>query len=230
MCGRTAAAADGLAGWEDDVIHVLVRRGERPSPLPGLAIRVHESRRYEEARDRHPSRTPPRTRLERSLVDAAVWSRSERTACGLLVAGVQQRLTRAERLAGELQAAGRVRHHRLLLQVLHDVAGGAQALSELDFARFCRRHRLPEPERQVVRRDPDGRRRYLDAVLRRRDGVAVAVEIDGAVHLVAETYWSDMARGNEVVIGGDRLLRFPRIALELDEHMVADQLRRALWL
>ncbi len=82
----------------------------------------------------------------------------------------------------------------------------------------------------MVRRDPDGRRRYLDAVLRRRDGVAVAVEIDGAVHLVAETYWSDMARGNEVVIGGDRLLRFPAIALELDGHMVADQLRRALWL
>ncbi len=50
------------------------------------------------------------------------------------------------------------------------------------------------------------------------------------MHLVVGTYWDDMARGNEIVIAGDALLRFASVAFYLDEPVVADQLRRALWL
>lgn len=151
LCGLTAAALDGLTGWSDDVVHLLVRRGARPAATPGVPVHVHESRRYRPADDRHPLRLPPRTRTERSLVDAAVWMRSPRRACGLIVAGVQQRLATAAGLATTLAAAGRVRHRRVLTAVLADVAGGAEALSELDFAAFCRRHGFPEPTRQAVR-------------------------------------------------------------------------------
>lgn len=230
LCGLTAAALDGLTGWSDDTVHVLVRRGARPAATPEVRVQVHESRRYRPPDDRHPLRLPPRTRTERSLVDAAVWLRSPRRACGLMVAGVQQRLATAAGLAAALTAAGRVRHRRVLTAVLADVDGGAEALSELDFAAFCRRHGFPEPIRQAVRLDRAGRRRFLDAEFRRRDGRAVYVEVDGAVHLVVGTYWDDMARGNEIVIAGDALLRFASVALYLDEPVVADQLRRALWL
>lgn len=75
-----------------------------------------------------------------------------------------------------------------------DIEGGAQAMSEIDFVHFCKRNDLPKPRLQVVRRDSNGRRRYLDATLE-TPGHVVRVEIDGALHLVATTYWADMARG-----------------------------------
>lgn len=228
LCGRTAATLDGLRDWDDDWVHVLVRRGGRPNPLPGVPVVVHESRRYVPARDRHPMRLPPRTRFERSVVDAAVWTGRRRTAAAIAVAAVQQRRTRAPRLLAELAAAGQVRHRTLLCSVLHDVAGGAEALSEIDFLAFCRRHRLPRPVHQSIRLDRHGRRRYLDATFERPGGRTVAVEVDGAVHLVVGSYWSDMCRANEIVIGGDRLLRFPSVAIYLDADVVVDQLRRVL--
>ena len=70
--------------------------------------------------------------------------------------------------------------------------------------------------------------RYLDATLRARDGSAVRVEIDGALHLVVQTYWTDMARGNELAIGGERMLRFPSYVIYADDPAAVRQLRRAL--
>jgi hypothetical protein len=158
-----------------------------------------------------------------------VWSRSPRTACGALAAGVQQRLTTAERLRSALEPAGRVQHRKLLLAVLADIEGGAQAVSELDFLRFCRRHGLPRPQLQV-RVDTGGRRRYLDATFVRKDGRLVGVEIDGAAHLVVATYWQDMRRLNDLVIDGRRILRFASAAIHADDADAVHQLRTALHL
>jgi very-short-patch-repair endonuclease len=72
-----------------------------------------------------------------------------------------------------------------------------------------------------------GRRRYLDAVVESETGVRVACEVDGAIHLLPLTYWDDMSRANELLIAGQSLLRFPTLALRLDEALVADQIRRA---
>jgi hypothetical protein len=144
LCGRTAAKHCGLDGWDDGRIHVLVVRGSTPPGLP-LPIAVHESRRYVPTRDAHPTRVPPMTRLERSLVDAAAWTQHPRRACGLLIVAVQQRLTQPSRLLAELDTVGRVRHRRLLRRVPADVEGGTQALSEVDFGHLCRRLGLPAP-------------------------------------------------------------------------------------
>ena len=75
---------------------------------------------------------------------------------------VERRLTAADLLAETLERVGRVRYLRLLQAAVADVAGGAQALSEIDVARLCRRAGLPEPVRRSVRLDARGRRRYLD--------------------------------------------------------------------
>jgi hypothetical protein len=218
-----AAGVTLLGG--DDTVHVVISRGGRGSDLGW--VKVHESRRFTAA-DIHPARRPPAVRLERAAVDAAAWAATDRRACGLLLAVVQQRMTTPGRLAAALRTAGSLRRRPLLARVLLDAAGGAQALTEVDFARMCRRHGLPLPERQVVRVDRFGKRRWLDAALRGPDGRLVIAEIDGAVHLLPMTYWDDMARGNEVAISGERLLRFPSIAIYLDEAAVADQLHRAL--
>jgi hypothetical protein len=228
LCGRSAATHHGLDGWHDGSIHVLVERGTSP-PQTTLPLVIHESRRYRPSVDPHPVRVPPMTRAERSIVDAAAWTRHPRSACGLVIASVQQRVSNPERLLGELHEVGAVRHRRLLRSVLIDVEGGAHALSEVDFGRLCRRHQLPTPIRQSVRTDPQGRRRYVDVELRTRRGKRLLVEIDGAVHLIVGSYWSDMARANEIVISGHAVLRFPTVALYLDEAVVVDQLRRALF-
>lgn len=229
LASRTAAQSAGLSGWPSDGTHVLVPRGRRVAPLPGVHLVVHESRRLRPA-DLHPTRTPPQTRVERSLIDAAAWTAHARHACGLLAAGVQQRLTTAQSLRQELGRAGSIRHRYQLLLALHDIEGGAQALSEIDFGRLCRRYGLPTPVRQVVRRDRTGRRRYVDATFVDRHGQVWHVEIDGGIHLRPTTYWQDMQRGNELVIARGRLLRFPTVAFRLDAEMVADQIRRALQL
>jgi hypothetical protein len=123
---------------------------------------------------------------------------------------------------------GRVRHRRLLRRVLADVEGGAQALSEVDFGHLCRRFGLPAPVRQALSVDDVGRRRYVDVEMRTRRGRKLVVEIDGAVHLIVGNYWSDMARANELVIAGQSILRFPTVALYLNEALVADHVRRAV--
>jgi hypothetical protein len=228
LCARTALEVDGLRGWEDSAVHVLVAKGARPPTLAGIVL--HESRRYEPDRDRHPVALPWRTRIERSAIDAAAWSRSPRTACGLLAAVVQQRLTQSDRLLAELQVVGHVRHRRLLAAALADIRGGAGALSEIDFGKLCRQYGLPEPIRQQIRRDRDGRRRYLDAEFRARDGSTVVVEVDGAVHLLVRTYWDDMDRQNAFTLQGDRVLRYPTVAFYLQPARVAHEIGAALGL
>ena len=226
LAGRTALQAWGIKGWSSDRVEVVVARGAQPELPEGVSIKVHESRRFEPG-DVAPQ-DPPRTHLERSAIDAAAWTRDPRAACGLLAAVVQQRRTTATRLSAELRTGGQVRHVALLRSVLQDIEGGAQALSEVDLGKICARAGLELVERQVVRHGADGKRRYVDArVLSRETGKSALVEVDGALHLLVASYWDDMERGNELVIGGSAALRFPSIAFRLDPDRVIDQLRRA---
>jgi hypothetical protein len=215
----------GLKGWPSDQVEVVVPRGARPELPIGVPIKVHESRRLSDEA-LLPWRLPARTNVERSAIDAAAWTTLPRPACGLLAAVVQQRMSVAPKLRAALREAGAVRHVRLLRSVLDDIEGGADALSEVDLAGICSRYGLVL-ERQVVRLDRQGRRRYVDARVSAPGGRSVLVEIDGALHLVVSSYWADMERGNELVISGGRVLRFPTIALRMDEHTVGNQLRRA---
>ena len=103
-------------------------------------------------------------------------------------------------------------------------------MSEIDFVRLCRRHGLPEPMRQAVRVEPSGRRRYLDASWRRRDGRLVVVEVDGALHLAPKRWWDDQLRQNELALAGALVLRCPSVVVRTEAELVASQLRRALLL
>jgi hypothetical protein len=218
----TGAAAWGLRGWERDDVYVLAPAGTLRPDLP--RIRLHRTRDWSRAA------IAPGRRLHRlapALVIAAASFRTPRPGAGLLAAAVQQRLLGPNDLRTALEAALRTRHRRALLLAVDDIAQGAQALSEIDFRRMCRRHRLPPPSHQGVRTEPDGRRRYLD-VEWRRDGRTLAVEVDGAYHLDTRQWNSDQLRQNEVVIGGTPVLRFPSIVVRHEEHLVVSQLRRAL--
>jgi very-short-patch-repair endonuclease len=230
LAGLTAAGLDGLEGFPDRAnaaqpIHLLVPacRSVRRKP-PGLPVAVHYSIMLTPD-DVHPLREPRRTRLARSLVDAAAWMGSDRGAQAVLAAGVQQRLVRAGDLLAVVAGNQRRPRRAMMMATLDDIAGGAQALSELDFTRLVRRHRLPEPDRQAPRRDAAGRRRWLDAVW---ETARLIVEVDGIHHLDADQYWADMDRGNDFTLDGYRILRFPAFAVRYQADYVAGKIRDAL--
>jgi hypothetical protein len=220
LAGLTATADYGLSGFGDETVHILVAHGTRVASMPG--VRVHVSRRFGEE-DIAPGRLLPTVRVERALVDAASWTHAPRKACGLLAAGVQQRLTTASRLRTELRSATKARHHALLTLVLGDIEGGADSFAEIDFGRLARRAGLPPPRRQAFRLDRAGRRRWLDA-----DFGSFSAEVDGAVHLRPLRYWDDMERQNDLVIATAKpILRFSTVALRLMQDVVVAQLGAA---
>jgi hypothetical protein len=220
VTGRTAAARYGLRGFEPVAVDALVRRGDG-SPHRIEGVHWHESRRFS-ALDIVPSFGVPTVSRGRAIIDAAVWTPKPRVACALMAASVQQRVVPVSALRRELAVAGAIRHGRILRSILADIEGGADSLSEIDFFKLARKAGLPPPIRQSIRRDSLGRRRYLDA-----DFGTFVVEVDGGVHLHAPNYWADARRQNELVLGGDRVLRFPSIAIRLEEDIVIAQLRRA---
>ena len=224
--GFTAAEGHGLQGWERPWTDVLVPAGARVRRTSEAPVRVHYVNDWSSVRI-HRGRWAER--LEPALLRAATTFANPRPACGLLAAAVQQRLLRPSALVDEVASMPNLRHRRLLLAAAHDITQGAQALSEIDFARLCRRHGLPVPERQVVRRGPGGRRRYLDAEwIRARDGQRIVAEVDGALHLIVRRWWDDQLRQNELVIAGDDVLRFASVLVRCEEPLVVDQLRRIL--
>jgi very-short-patch-repair endonuclease len=230
LAGLAAARAGGLRGnWRNDPIDVLVPYGRRPAdllhrlPLGLPAVRVRRTRQLPES-DRQQGR-PDRTTMARSLVDAAQWARDDDEAQAILAAGCQQRRVTPAEITAVVGRMPNLPRRGLVLQTVADVAGGAEALSEIDFVRLCRRHRLPVPDLQERRTDASGRTRYADARWRRW---RLHVEVDGAHHMEVRHWAADLRRQNEIWIAGDRILRFTAFDIRRRPDYVVAQLRAAL--
>ena len=217
--GVSALHAAGLTGYTEDVVHVSVPRGAQ---CPGVhGVRIHRvTRRAGEAA----GSGLPRTRVEVAALRAAAWARTDRQAALVLCMAVQQRLTTGSRLLSALPTVRNRGRRPFVRQVLRDITDGAQSLGELDFAEMCRRHGIPPPDRQVLRRTALGRI-YLDA---RWNGSRFVVEIDGAGHRVGLAVTDDNLRQNEVVLGDDRVLRIDLVGLRVHEAAFMRQVRRAV--
>jgi hypothetical protein len=229
IAGLTAAKLEGLKWRSDstDRVDLLVPHKYKARPMPEfLDVAIHYSYALVPV-DVHPLHQPRRTRIERSLLDAASWAPNERLAMAILAAGVQQRLVQVSKLREALDRNDHRYRHRLISETLYDVEGGDHALSELDFTRkVIRAFGLPEPERQSARRDARGRRRYLDVVW---DQYKVAVEIDGAQHTEDPLVrWDDMERDIDLQINGYRVLRIPAWLIRAHPDYVARKLRETL--
>ena len=233
LAGLTAARLDGFKGFDDKVpfsgrpIYLLIPYGyKRSAPPLGLTVVTRYSQFLGEA-DVHPTRQPRRTRIARSLVDAAAWMPTDRGAMAVLAAGVQQGLARVGDLRLVTDRLETVRRRKLIVDVLGDIDGGAQAISELDFLRLVvRPFGLPEPSRQSARRDRQGRRRWIDASW---DDRKVAVEIDGAHHTEDPLQrWDDMERDIDLMLDGYQTLRFPAWLVRRNPEYVACRILEAL--
>jgi very-short-patch-repair endonuclease len=231
LAGLTAAREGGLRWKRPGPIHLLVRDlGKtadlrRRLPLDMPAVVLH---RTEILPDSHTQvGRPMRTTMARAMADAAQWASSDDEARTLLAAACQQRLVTPAEIQAVLSVMPRARRRRVALQTLALVEGGAAALSEIDFVRLCRRHRLPPPDLQEPRRDESGRHRFLDAYWREQH---VHVEVDGAHHMDAGQWEADMRRQNEVWLRGDRVLRFSAAQVRHHTDYVVSLLRSALGL
>jgi 5-methylcytosine-specific restriction endonuclease McrA len=216
-----------LAGFrsfaaEAATVHLLVERGAKVHRHPDVV--VHESRRL---RPEHHVRTAglSRTATARSTLDAAAWQPWPRFACALLSAVVQQRLCTAAALEEALATVGRIRHKAHLRAVLGDIAGGSEAISEVDLVNLCRRFHLRQPDRQTRRRDMAGRLRYLDATWEVEGRGLLVLEVDGSHHLEVAHWEADMRRERGLVVSGARVLRATSIEVRLDQARVAADLR-----
>ena len=217
--GVSALQAAGLSGYTEELIHVSVPRGAQCPRVDG--VRIHRvTRRGDEA----VVGGLPRTRVEVAALRGAAWARTDRQAALLLCMVVQQRLTTGARLLATLRVVRNRGRRPFVRQVLRDIAHGAQSLGELDFAAVCRRHGVPEPDRQVLRRTSRGRV-YLDA---RWAGSRLVVEIDGAGHRVGLAVTDDNLRQNEVSLDRDVVLRIDLVGLRVHEAAFVQQVRRGL--
>jgi hypothetical protein len=226
--GLTAARLDGFRGFEsaDEPIFVIRPPGRVPRQTrPPMTIVVHYSRHLGEDAV-HPARYLPRTRIARSLVDAAAWRLTDRGAQAILAAGVQQGVVLPQQLADELDRRQQINRRAMMRATVADIAGGAYALSELDLLNYVvRPFGLPVPDRQVYRRDARGRRRWLDAAW---EEAKVIVEVDGAGHADVLQYWDDMDRDNGLKLQGYTTLRYAAFMIRYQADYVAGQITQAL--
>lgn len=216
--GVSSMIAHGVTGFHPECITVSVPRASTAYRLDGVRLR--------RPRLVVPALRPgiPRTALEDATIKAAQWAASDRQAALLLCLPLQQRLLSPDRLWQSWTEVSRSSRRSVIGGVLHDMCHGAQSLGELDFARWCRRYRLPEPARQTLRHGPRGRI-YLDV-----DWPAhrLVVEIDGVHHGQGINPVWDALRANEVTLGDNRVLRLPVLGLRLMPQEFMAQVARAL--
>ncbi|MGW5668556.1 hypothetical protein [Micromonospora sp. NPDC003776] len=229
LAGVTAAGEAGVRGLRSEPLHVLVPAVRRPGrllrgmPIDMPAVVVHRTAVLPEAHLQ--AARPRRTITARAVVDGAGWAGSIEEAQRILASAWQQRRVLPAEMTTVLDVLPRAPRRDLVRRTAADLAGGAEALSELNFVALCRRHRLPAPSLGERRTDRSGRIRWLDAHWRKW---RLHVEIDGAHHMDVRHWADDMRRQNDVWTAGDRILRFPAWLVRAHPDEVAESLRRAL--
>jgi hypothetical protein len=213
----SAAEAGGLEGFAEPTIHVAVEHGREVDDLVDAAVtvRVHQSRHA--AEDLVPLREPARQQVARAVVELASAAASDNRTRALIAASVQQRLVRPGHLLAFIALRPTLPKRRLIRETVLDVAGGAQSLPELEYARALRRIGLPQPSRQRKVRRRNGVW-YLDNDF---DEWGVTVEINGAQHFELLASEADAVRRTALQVRG-------RIVVDISSYTVRHRVGRAM--
>lgn len=198
---HTAAELVGLIDQPGSTVHVTVpvdrhRTGRR-------AVQLHRSVRVRQAC--HPTRLPPQTRVEETVVDLTQAATDAHRAMTWVIRACAGRFTTVDRLRDALAARGKIRWRAELEALLDDVAEGCHSMLELAYLRDVeRRHGLPTAQRQVARVRRGGR--WYDDV--RYTEYCTVVELDGQAAHPAESSGRDALRDNAGVAAGLATLRY----------------------
>jgi hypothetical protein len=187
---QSAAELWGLLDGPSPPIHVTVPHDsnpERHGQIPGVVI--HRSRSLQVAR--HPALTPPRTRVEDTVLDLIDCARSFDEAYDWICRAIGRRRTTAARIASSLQTRPRIRWRRDIQLALGYAKGGALSVLELRYVRGVESpHQLPVAARQARVRQATGNR-YLDNLYA---DYRACVEIDGTAAHSEDEQWRDKRR------------------------------------
>jgi very-short-patch-repair endonuclease len=217
----TAAELYGLVDHAAPAIHVSIPPDRRVNPTDGVVI--HVATNIEAVR--HPTRLPPQTRVEHTVLDLTQSARSLDEAIAWLAKACSRRLTTAARLVDAFAGRTRLRWRAELVAALRDVAAGCHCLLELRYLREVeRRHGLPVGVRQRARRRPGGR--WYDDVAYLE--FHTRVELDGAVAHPDEARSRDLRRDNAAAVGGDTVLRYGYAQVTAEACAVAGEVARVL--
>jgi hypothetical protein len=187
---ETAAEVYGLSSGRSRLIHLTVPHDSNPKRcgrIPGVVI--HRSRSLELTR--HPVLSPPRTRLEATVLDLIECARTLDEAYDWICRAIGRRLTTAARLLNALRARRRFRWRQQIELALGYAEGGALSFLEVRYRRGVERpHGIPTAKRQVQVRQATGNR-YLDNLYQEH---RACVEIDGAAAHPEDEQWRDKHR------------------------------------
>lgn len=200
----TAADLVGLADPEspDHPVHVTIPTQRRVRSVPGVVV-VHRSHRT--AVSAHPSRRPPQTRVEETVLDLTQLARTVDQAIGWAIRACGARLTTPARLAAALAARRKLRWRADLASAIADAGSGCHSLLELRWLRRVERpHGLPPGRRQRPRARAGGR--WYDDV--HYQPYRTLVELDGRVAHPDRARWRDLRRDNAGVADGLSVLRY----------------------
>ena len=225
----TAAELDRLTDPRDDVVHVTIPGqlrvwlSDRDSACGLPRVVVHRSSRLESAR--HPARTPPRTRIEETVLDLTGIAVSADAAFGWLTAACGRRLTTPGQLRAAIAHRPRLRWRREILAALGDISTGVLSHLERDYLRGVEQpHGLPAARRQVRLRRRGGSA-YLDNLY---EPFGVGVELDGQAAHRPEDRWRDIRRDNQVATAGIVTLRYSWADVTSRPCLVAAEVARVL--
>jgi len=206
---HTAAELDGLRDTVSDAIHVTIPSASRVrlskrdihNGLPGIVL--YRSARLVEAR--HPVRTPPRTRVEETVLDLTELAPGFDVAFGWLSTACSRRLVTASQLRAAADRRGKMRWRAEIRAALADISDGVHSpLENLYLRNVERPHRLPKVLRQARMQGRSGSA-YLDNLF---EEFAVAVELDGRASHPLEARWRDIHRDNYFARTGIITLRY----------------------
>jgi Protein of unknown function (DUF559) len=198
---KSAAELWELTDEPDEIVHVTVPWERRIDRIPGVVI--HRSSRI--ARAVHPALTPPRTRVEETILDLVDTAETVDEVIGWVSRGIGRRLTVPGKLRPALAHRGRIRWRAELTEFLSaDLIGVLSVLEYRYFRHVEQPHGLPARKRQFWFRQ--GRRSgYRDALY---EEYGLVVELDGQIAHPAEAKWQDARRDNIAASWGLTTLRF----------------------
>lgn len=156
---ESAAECDGLVEQHDHApVHVTIQAGRRVARPDG--VRLHYLHRLGAAR--HPTRCPPRLRIEETVLGLTDAAATPQDAVAWVLRACQRRLTTPERLTEAVSDRKKMRWRSAISEALDDALTGAQSLLERRYLwRVERGHGLPVSERQAAA-EVDGRRAWRD--------------------------------------------------------------------
>lgn len=186
----SAAERHGLTDRPSPKIHITVpayRNPVKSGEIPGVVI--HRSSSI--TRTRHPTMSPPCTRVEETVLDLMQAAGTFEEAYAWICQAIGRRRTTAARIRRGLDARPKFRWRRDTELALGEAGEGALSILELRYVRGVERpHGLPAATRQA-RMSGRGGSRYLDNLY---EGYRACVEIDGTAAHPAAEQWRDKRR------------------------------------